>query len=244
MGMTGHKRGCRCVGCSAATRKRGQKARKKARKKNAPMPIQIVENHGYENQQRMLKGRGMLTGNPHKRDYGGWHDAAFSHHGRSFLISVMLSVRSPDTWAWRWRPDKPGLGWMPGIGEVTAKTRKGALTQAKRLFVVLSKQYGEHRSAAQRARLKKRNSAVRLAGNPEHFPKTRAGRPAKTKWWILDTYNAKNETITTRIFSAVASAARETSRALVSSRQGGYRVDRVLLAGPYAHKPGAGSVRK
>jgi hypothetical protein len=94
-----------------------------------------------------------------------------------------------------------------------------------------------------------RSEPMQVFGNPIHFPKTRAGRPAAEKWWIADLYDTKGKKFLTFIGKGAQTNARRDASRLIGTRQRasrgrGREVASLLLSGPYARKPTGKTKRK
>ncbi len=125
------------------------------------------------------------------------------------------------------------------------------------------KSSGPKRSAAKRARTKsgrftKKRKASRkprssdihaglrkpgparfpIRTNPIHLPRTARGRPAATRYWLLDVYSGNH--ITTYIGHANRTDAERDAQRILTQK----RAEKVALCGPYARQPSLSSPRK
>lgn len=86
--------------------------------------------------------------------------------------------------------------------------------------------------------------------NPQHFPKTKRGRPTNNDWWILDLFDSKEKKITTLIGRGTKTKATHEARTSIGNRTKGRGASRArvvrsaLLSGPYRSKPNTRTPRK
>jgi hypothetical protein len=79
----------------------------------------------------------------------------------------------------------------------------------------------------------------RRGRNPIHFPRTARGRPAQSRFWLLDVYSTSGAKKTYIGHANRTDAERDAQEVLIKSG-----AQRVALCGPYAREPSVGTKRR